>query len=126
MLPNLFSLKGALTNVMPTVLVGLLALLATQAASRLPVDTALFQTWGGAFETSGRPWPTVAPARSGWPRCRPAGWRIGSGRPGWSAESGCFLVDWALSPVGHVQSRQPVPALAADSLAVDSERAAVT
>jgi hypothetical protein len=42
MLPNLFSLKGAVTNVLPTVLIGLLALLAFRTVSRLHLDTALF------------------------------------------------------------------------------------
>lgn len=42
MLPALFSLKGAVTNVMPTVLVGVLALLAFQTVSRLHVETGVF------------------------------------------------------------------------------------
>jgi hypothetical protein len=42
MLPFLFSLKGAVTNVLPTVLIGLSALLAFQTVSRLHVDTARF------------------------------------------------------------------------------------
>lgn len=42
MLPFLFSLKGAVTNVMPTLLVGLLALLAFQTVRRFHLDSSVF------------------------------------------------------------------------------------